>query len=106
MIYALSQFPDVCSWVPAPFCSRYPLVRFVECSVQAPCEPLVRGGCRLQYTLDAVLQWIVVQVHGFVGDGDVKATGYCFRGWVSGIGRGGYWGVGFQRGVACSAGHG
>ena len=75
VLYALSHFLDVRSWVPAPFCSRYPLVRFVECSVKAPCWSLVRGGCRLQYALDAVLQWIVVTGHEFVGHGDVKATG-------------------------------
>ena len=72
VLRALSQFLHVCYWVPALFCSRYPLVRFVECQVQAPCGSSVRGGCRLHYVLDAVLQWIVVNVHGFLGHGESR----------------------------------
>ena len=70
-----SQLLDVRPWVSVFSCSRYPLVRFVECPVRAPCGSLVRCDCHLQYALDAVLQWIVVYFNGVVVRGDVKATG-------------------------------
>ena len=44
VLYVLSQLLDVGRWVLVLYCSRYPFVRFVECSVQAPCGSLVRGG--------------------------------------------------------------
>ena len=75
VLHVPSQFLDVPPWVSVFSCSCYPLVRFVECLVQAPCGSLVRGGRHLQYTLDAVLRWIVVQVHGVAVRGDVEATG-------------------------------
>ena len=60
VLHVPSQFLDLRPWVSVFSCSRYPLVRFVECPIQAPGGSLVRGGRRLQYALDAVMQWIVV----------------------------------------------
>ena len=75
VLHVASQFLDVRPWVSVFCCSRYWSVRFVECPVQAPCGSLVCVGRPLQYALDAVLQWIVVQVHGVLVRGDVEANG-------------------------------
>ena len=56
VLHVPSQFLDIRPWVSVFSCYGYPLVRLVECSVQAPSGSLVRGGRHLQYTVDADLQ--------------------------------------------------